>query len=326
MKRIIALTVALLVLATGAAFAQNKTSLNIVCNVTGAQVYVNGVMAGYTTPNFSFLVPMGNVQVRVQKNGWQTFETVVRAGGYPITLNVNLVAFGVQPQQPPVVIQPPRVFNYSLNVNSNVPGAQVFINGNQAGNTPFSATMAGGSYNVVVRAPGYTDFSQNVVVNGPVQINANLQPMGFQLAVGAANAQGAQVFINGNAVGQAPYNSLLPPGSYMVTIRAPGFADYSAQINLNGPQNVMATLVPLGSTWQLQINDRFLNRDIKGGHFTQAVLFIDGVEQHGTSGQITAGRHSIRLLTGGMAIETFLDVQPGVNYVIEPMLSLNIHQ
>jgi len=267
MKRIIALAAALLVLATGSAFAQNKTSLNIICNVTGAQVYVNGVLAGYTTPNFSFLIPAGKVQVRVQKNGWQTFETVVQTNGRPITLRVDLMAFGVQPQQPPVVVQqppvvvqPPQVFNYraTLEVSANVQGAQVFINGNQAGNTPFRAELAGGSYNVVIRAPGYNDYSQNIVVNGPMQINANLQP------------------------------------------------------------------IIVASTWQLMVADSFVNRDLKGGHFSQIMLFIDGVQQQGNAGQFMPGRHSIRLVSGGMAVESFIDVQPGRAYTIQPTLGISI--
>jgi hypothetical protein len=78
----------------------------------------------------------------------------------------------------PNTIHATRVFNYGLSVSSNVGGATVFINGNPAGQTPFTGQLPNGSYMVLVRAPGYMDFGQTVVVgNGPVQINAMLQPM-----------------------------------------------------------------------------------------------------------------------------------------------------
>lgn len=350
MKRIFLLSAALLALSAGAVFAQNRTSLNILCDELGAQVYINGHLAGSTTPNFSFLIPQGNVDIRVQKEGFRTFETVVRAGSYPITLNVRLRGPGPeersrewdrgphwqeqpmpppppQPPQPaPVNVGPPQLFTYgdSLSVNSNVPGASVFINGNPAGSTPFSASIPAGSYTVLVQAPGYNDFSQNVVVNGPVQIYANLQGQGYQLGIDAPNAPGAQVIVNGSPVGQTPYAGVFQPGTYSITIRAPGFADYSAQVSLNGPQNLVATLVPAMSTWRLVIRDEMINRDLNGRHMEQIKLFIDGRLQQAPSGLIAAGRHSIRLVAGGLAFETFIDVQPGRNYVFEPRLGLEI--
>jgi hypothetical protein len=349
MKRIITLAAALLALAAGAAFAQNKTSLNILCDELGAQVYINGHLAGSTTPNFSFLIPQGNVDIRVQKDGFRTFETVVRAGSYPITLNVRLRGPGPeerqpqwqqqqpqwqqeppppppQPQPAPVIIQPPQLFGYgnSLSINANVPGASVFINGNPAGTIPFSASIPGGSYTVLVRAPGYADFSQNVLVNGPVQIYANLQAQGFQLGIDAPNAPGAQVLVNGSPVGQTPYAGIFPPGVYSITIRASGFADYNAQVNLSGSQNLVATLVPAMSTWRLVLPDAMINRDLNGRHFEQIRFFIDGRPQGATTGLIGAGRHSLRLVSGGMAVESFIDVQPGRNYVFEPRLGIEI--
>ncbi|HUW41376.1 MAG TPA: PEGA domain-containing protein [Rectinemataceae bacterium] len=347
MKRILALAAALVALAAGAAFAQNKTSLNIICDELGAQVYINGHLAGSTTPNFSFLIPQGEVQIRVQKNGFRTFETVVRAGSYPITLNVRLRGPGPEERQPqwpqrqqpqwqqqpppppppaPATVQQPQLFGYgnSLSINANVPGASVFINGNPAGTIPFSASIPGGSYTILVRAPGYADFSQNVLVNGPVQIYANLQAQGFQLGIDAPNAPGAQVIVNGSPVGQTPYTGIFPPGSYSITIRAPGFADYSSQLNLSGPQNLVATLVPAMSTWRLVLPDAMINRDLNGRHFEQIRLFIDGQVQSATSGLIGAGRHSLRLVSGGMAVESYIDVQPGRNYVFEPRLGIEI--
>jgi hypothetical protein len=61
-------------------------------------------------------------------------------------------------------------------VSSNVNGAQVTINGNTVGTTPFSAQVPNGSYNIDVQADGYSDFQNTYVVNnGPLAIDASLQ-------------------------------------------------------------------------------------------------------------------------------------------------------
>jgi hypothetical protein len=455
MKRLWALVAALCVLAVYPIFAQNKTSLNVICNQVGAQVYINGRLAGTTTPNFSFLVPQGKVQVRVQKNGFKTFETIATVGNQPLTLNVVLESLSAPP---PVVIQPPVVLNHSLTVNANVQGAEVLINGNPAGKIPFSAQVPPGSYSVLVRAPGYADKTENVLVKGPVQlniilqglnamlsvnanvqgaevlingnpagktpfnaqvppgsysvlvrapgfmdktenvvvkgpvqlnvilqginfpliVNANvqgaevlingnpagkaplnaqvppgsysitvrapgfidktenllvngpaqlnlvLQPLNFQLTVDAVNFKGAFVLINGNQAGQTPYIGLLPPGSYNLTIRAPGFIDSPVVVNLNSAQNVTVQLQPVPASWQLSIPEALVNKDLKGGHWNEIQVYVDGLLQKATSGQANPGKHTFRLVSGGLAYELSLDFQAGKTYTIEPMMGFNV--
>jgi hypothetical protein len=387
MKRSVLLALSLLALTVASGFAQSKTSLNIICNQPGAQVFINGKPAGYTTPNFSFLVPAGKVQVRVQKNGFQTFETIVQATNKPITLNVNLLPIGAQ-QPPPQPVQgsisvnanipgadvyinganvgraplnyavpangtysvqvrapgyndfstnvtvsgpvqvnatlTPQIINYSISINSNVQGAEILINGNRAGTTPFSAQVPAGSYTVLVRAPGYFDFTQNVVVNGPIQVNATLQGMTYQLSVDAANYRGADVFINGNQAGKTPFVGMLQPGTYSVVVRAPGFSDYAATATMNGPQNIVAALQPAAASWQIALSEAYTNKDLKGGHWSHIQIYVDGALQKAPSGQVLAGRHVIRLVSGGLSVETTVEFQPGRTYTFEPVMGLTV--
>lgn len=323
MKRSIALCALLILLTTSPIFAQSKTSLNIICDQGGAQVYVNGKLAGATTPNFSFLIPNGKVQVRVQKNGYKTFETIVVASNRPVTLNVHLEPIGIA-SPAPVYVQPPQIIQqHSLSVHSNIQGAEVIVNGNRAGQTPFSSQVPPGSYSVTVRAPGYFDFNQNVVVNGPTQVNALLQGMTYSLSVNA-NVQGAEVVINGNPVGKAPYSTQLPQGSYNVTVRALGYSDFNQNAIVNGPTQVNAILLPAFSSWQIVIPENFVNRDLKGGHWAQIQIYVDGIPQKATMGQIAPGRHVIRMVSGGMAFETQVDFQPGRPYTLEPSFGFTV--
>lgn len=321
MRKILAIVVILLVVAAGA-IADNKVPLTVKCNVSGAQVYINGHLAGYAQPNFSQLLAAGSYKITVKAKGYQDFSTTVRISRDPVTVNATLGGGAVVP--------PPQVINHSLSVSANVNGAEVYVNGNLAGTTPFSSQVPPGSYNIVVKAPGYVDYAQTVSVRGPTRINANLQSMSHQVSISAANVRGATVFINGAQVGHSPYKAFLSPGSYTVTIKAPGFIDYTVQLNVNGPETINAVLQPLTASWQFSIPEGFVNRDIRQGQSRHIQLYLDGVlqaESQGrifASGQMSAGKHRFRLVIGGMSIETQIDAEAGRSYVLEPFIGINV--
>ena len=176
MKKLITLLTAFLVLGGGMAVAQNKTSLNIQCNEGGADVYINGRLAGKTTPNFSFLVPQGNIQVRVQKNGFRTFETIVKAGSRPVNLLVQLQRMGAAPAPMPA---PPR--KYPLSLGKLRPGSEVFLNGvriGAAGAGPFSVDVEPGTYTLTIRTGGFREYSVQITVgNAPQTVSPIFRPM-----------------------------------------------------------------------------------------------------------------------------------------------------
>jgi hypothetical protein len=282
--------------------------LNINSNVAGAQVYLNGKLSGQTP--FGQKVIGGTYEIRVTAPGYSEFQQrmVVRT-----PTQVNAVLQGSSSQ---------------ISISSNVNGAEVIINGNTAGRTPFAAQMPMGSYSVQVRSPGYLDFQQNVVVgNGPVQVNAVLQSLGYQVTVNA-NVQGALVLVNGQQVGQVPFMTALPPGNYGIIVRAQGFMDYQAQLSVNGPQTVNAILQSAMSSYQFKIPEAFLNRDRdrdkESGGRRNIQLWVDGVLDNDFAGQLTAGRHVLRFVSGGIAVETQVDIQVGRSYLFEPFIGINV--
>jgi hypothetical protein len=288
--------------------------LRIASNVQGAQILIDGVMVG-TVPN-EVQIKLGNHEVRVVAPGFMDFVQNVDVKGL-----VNLTA-NLQGQ------------NQQLIVQSNVQGASVFINGNLAGTTPFQAQVPAGSYSVQVKAPGYSDYSQNVVVgSGPAQVNATLAGLSYQVSVDA-NVRGALVFVNGQQLGQTPLTTALPMGSYVIIVRAPGFLDYQAQFAVNGPQAIKATLMPQSASWQLKVPDSFVYKDTgkdngngkdRGNRPLYIVqLWIDGQLQDGTAGVILPGRHVIRLVSGGLMAETQIDVVAGKAYSFEPSIFINV--
>ena len=70
----------------------------------------------------------------------------------------------------------------TLVVTSNVPGAEVVIDGEPAGTTPASLALPAGSHRVVVRAEGWSSYDRPVEIHaeGTTQMTANLvRPLGY---------------------------------------------------------------------------------------------------------------------------------------------------
>ncbi|HUX37407.1 MAG TPA: PEGA domain-containing protein [Rectinemataceae bacterium] len=417
MKRILALIAALFVaLSIG---AQTRTTLTIICNQVGAQVFINGRLYGTTTPNATIPLAPNTYQLAVVKTGFQSYNTTVTvppsglvlnvaiypagyiapapapvpapASKYPLTvtspapntrvyingalegnapLTIQLIpgTYNITTRTPnmmewnqqvqiingPVTVNPgsqPLSFNFQASAN-NIPGAVIILNGNQVGTGSYSAALPGGTYNIVIRAPGYNDYSETFNLNGPKSIMANLQAQAFPFQASANNAPGAAIFLNGNQVATGSYNAALPPGTYTVLIRAAGFNDYTETFNLTGPRNMSVSLQQALVSFTFSIPNNFLNPDAaymmqqgrqnegrgnsegKGNDFGQGrpvptfELYVDGnllypVGNNVWTGAVTPGNHVFKIISGGLRVESSVNLQPGRNWVVQPSLGIS---
>jgi hypothetical protein len=173
-KRLLFAAIALIAL-NGMLTAQAKTSLSVQCNQERAGVYLNESLIGYTSPNFSALVFPGKYSIRVSKEGFSDFRTNIVVGRSPVTIIANLGGSALPGRTPPPQVQPFHPAATSqLTVDSNVPGALVYLNGSFAGETPFVSFLNPGTYSVVIRLEGYEEYSSTVKVNGRNQVHATL--------------------------------------------------------------------------------------------------------------------------------------------------------
>lgn len=140
--------------------AAGEALLEVVSPVPEAVVYINGERIGEVPQRRD--VSAGEHFVVVSKPGYQDFEELVSvdAGG-EAQVWATLEAAG------------------EVRFISNPPEADVFIDGDPVGVTPFTLDeVRAGDRVVTVRKPGYEDFEQTVHVEGGGAdvINANLQP------------------------------------------------------------------------------------------------------------------------------------------------------
>jgi hypothetical protein len=167
-------------------FAQVKVSLTILCNTSGAQVYLNDNLAGSTSPNLTLQVFPSTYTIRVAKAGFNEFRTTVAAVQSPITIIVNLkeaipqtpspsLPPSYQPVPPPSLISPSPTGR--LFIDADIRGATVFINGAYAGTTPYQGVLQRGNYVVRISAPGYADYTDRVFVDGYTRLSISLSPL-----------------------------------------------------------------------------------------------------------------------------------------------------
>jgi len=195
----------------------------------------------------------------------------------------------------------------SLNIQSNQVGAKVYLNDNLAGYTTpnFSALVTPGLYYIKVTKDGFPDFKTTVVVGStPITITANFgpsqppsppapppAPVQHQLSVDS-NVRNAHVYIDKAFVGTTPFVGFYKPGYYTITIRVPGYEDYSQKVNLTSSFKLYATLNLLPLPVYFDVNN------VRG-----ASVYRDGQFMGTTpySGSWLPGSYSLRVSAPGFA-------------------------
>jgi hypothetical protein len=309
--RKILVAVALLVLAAAPlALAQTKGAFSIVCDVTGARVYLNGELAGYTKPTFSALLSPGTYSVRVAAEGYRDYVTTIQMTANPLNLSVQFKSVSTPSAR------------HTLVITCNVGGAQVYINNNLVGTAPVTLALQSGSYSLRVSAPGYGDLNDVIVVRGNTRYNAVLQGRQHRLSV-SANVIGAQVYVNNTLVGTTPFSGQFAPGTYTVRLTAPGFQEVSTTVNLTRDESIAFVLQQGLATVNISINPVFLDPQNKNA-LAQIKVYVDGRFENGFSFQLPAGTHNIRISSGGLSVAGDFELAAGRTYTIEPAFGLTV--
>ena len=148
-------------------------SLFVGTNVPGASVILNGRTLGAANTSYAGLAS-GTYPVRVRAPGYADYTTTVAIRANTTT-NLN-VEFSRVAGPAPVVSAPTTPAGYTVALRSSVNGARVFVDGVEAGtiqNGGLNLSVARGTREIVVIAPGYRTFvnNYNVTQNGQITIN-----------------------------------------------------------------------------------------------------------------------------------------------------------
>jgi hypothetical protein len=197
---------------------QGRGAIHVVTDLIGATAVLRGpagrVVNQCQTPcSFNDLGP-AQYSLEVQKEGYQPMQTALQVkAGNVIDQKVTLESLAK-----------------GLLLTSHPAGADVFINGaKQSGQTPVTLPLAPGSYNLVLRMPGYDAYAGSVQVKDNIQTQLDV-PLKEKSNVKVAwadvetNPKGAEVFVDGQTTGQmTPARVQVPVGVHTVTVKLNGY-------------------------------------------------------------------------------------------------------
>lgn len=165
----VTLTVIIILGIWGALLLFSKPKIIIATNVTGAQVFLDGVSAGTTTQNAQLVIPRVSTGRRIIR--------IVHPDFLPAEREVQ-VKFSFEP----------ATFNFKLNpaahplaIKTNPTLSKILIDGQPVGETDFvSGTLdlplvKRGPHTILIQHPGFDDYStQFVMPDGPHSLNIQM--------------------------------------------------------------------------------------------------------------------------------------------------------
>lgn len=202
----------------------------------GATVYIDGAPVGGGTlgsipirvPN----LPPGRHQVRVERDGYVTYEEWVTVeGGQTVRLTAMLQAIAPE--------------TGSILIDVDVRGAPIYVDGVDSGRTTNTVldNISVGTHEVEIRAADMEPYRQTVLVRRGerVEIHATLRPAVVAPTVGrltvvispAAAATVATVMIDGEPLAAGVRTRTdLEPGSHVVQVTAPGYEEATQTVTV----------------------------------------------------------------------------------------------
>ncbi len=211
--------------------------------------------------------------------------------------------------------------NFVLTVTVSPSNAKIFVDGMQIKGNSISVTS--GAHTVQASAPGYKDKSVSVAVSADMNMRVDLEPDLIELVI-EAKPRDAALFIDGT---QLKSNAVkLAPGTHSIRASAKGHVDYVQELSLAGSQTLRIELKPDTAVLVIKPRENPGKGPSKGNGFGLMELWIDGIQvkMNRDAFEVEAGRHTLRFVSGDLAGETEIFVEPGQQYLIEPELSIRL--
>jgi len=226
--------------------AKPKGTLLISADIVGAEVFVDGKSKG-TAPVVVPNLQPGPHTVEVKKTGAQPWkQVVVVQSGKTKTITANIGA----------TIPKTGL----LKVVCNVPGAEVYVDGERKGVCPAAVRgLIPGDHIVVVKSKGYITKSVpfKIVVNQQSLVTVDLEKAKEKLPVGTVRIQSdqpdAMVMMDGKRLGKAPMElKNVRVGLHIVKVEKAGFLSHEEKFTLKkGQAHTITALLKQGG--QLKI-------------------------------------------------------------------------
>lgn len=273
----------------------------------GASVYVDGRpidgTLGTTPVRVTDLQP-GRHQVRVEREGYDTFDQWVEVGGGQL-VRVAAVLQQSAPDVGSILVSGP-------------PGAPVFVDGQPQGVTPTVVeNVSVGPHTVEIRPPGQQPHSQQVTILAGQRATVAMPQAGGATLRVLASAPNAVISIDGEVIGPSPaVRESLAAGEHIVEARAEGYQPARQTVTVEAGQSRVISL-------DMQQEQGAPGRIVVESNVDGAEVIVDGEERGQAPVVLTPepGPHAIVVRADGhQEYSTTCETGPGRNCEIEAVL------
>jgi hypothetical protein len=255
-------------------------ALSVNTNPPGAAVSLDGQSVG-ASPYEGKDLSAKSYKIRVTMEGYEPWE------------KGEIVEIGKKTE----VLAQLKPSEGSLEIVSEPPGAKIFIDGNEIGESPFLAAIRPGQYAIRVLMEGYLPFEEKVDVQGKERkkISAVLSKPVGELIV-RTQPPGAAISIDGRPAGITPYEGRgLPPGTYKIRIEKEGYGTWEGVLAV-----IPGRKVDVPIELKARVGDLEIGSDPPG-----AKVYVNRKEMGQTPfflREIPVGPYSVRLVKEGYEV------------------------
>lgn len=287
-----------------------KSLLSVRTNPAGATIRVmdgDREVASGPTP-FAQTLDEGRYHVIVEHPDFQTVEQDVRIDPGKVYVVIVEMSQG-------------QFLGY-LRVQSNVAGAQVFLDDREQGprgQTPFETPIPIGTHQIWVERPGYQMEQSEVEVGigEDLTVRLDLTRVDFGRLRVVANIEGARVIVDDVQVGVVPFEGQVSAGPHRVRVESDGMKAFEQQVTIrNGQLTPMRVRlrpgVDRGSAWVTTVFTALFI----GGGVTLALIgndFMSGLRAEQDAGRLTSDDPRI---DQGLFLHIGADVAFGLSVIL----------
>ena len=228
--------------------SSDSGTLTVTAVPVKAEVMINGQEIGETP--YTERLQSGEYLVKVTASGYKPQEKrVFIQSNRTLTIPFSLEKEKGEPEEENAL--PPD--SGALTVTAAPVKAEVTINGQEMGATPYKETLQSGQYIVKVTARGYQPQEKKILIQsnrsltipfslekekGEPEEGSTLPPDSGVLTVTATPIK-AKVTINDQEMGETPYKETLQSGEYIVKITAKGYKPQEKRILIQSNRSLM---------------------------------------------------------------------------------------
>ncbi|MBK6576255.1 MAG: PEGA domain-containing protein [Sandaracinaceae bacterium] len=236
-----------------------KSLLSIQTEPEGAVVSVfQGTTLVATSPSpFDHSLDEGNYRVTIEHPDYRTVEQNVHIGQGRVYVVIVEMSQG-------------QFLGY-LRVVTDPPDADVFVDNLEegaVGRSPYANVITTGTHTVWVSRPGYERIEQQVEIGlgEDVAVRLELERVTYGRVRILGNIAGAAVHVDGQRVGEIPYEGDIEGGEHRITVSSDGMKDWSQTVTI-----VQGQIIPI----QVRLRPA-MNRGGAWATATMGVLMIGG--------------------------------------------------